>query len=143
MQASPPTPTPFPFLICKLKTIFHLQKRTDNLCENNLHAHLGNTYLAPVLADWHFLELPVINVLDRLNGPVELLAKCLRKELLNGHVELLGEDNSKTRVNIVLGYVSKRSNGVHTAKLTILEVPSATSLLPSRSSAWRFMVVIL
>lgn len=51
------------------------------------------------------LELPVL--VDRLDRPVELLAQRLGEELLNGDVELLGEDHSKTRVDVVLDVVSK------------------------------------
>ncbi len=57
--------------------------------------------MAPASVNWHFLEFPVV-VLNGLDGPVELLAKCLREELLNRHVELLGEDDSKAGVNIIL-----------------------------------------
>lgn len=46
------------------------------------------------------LELPIF--VNGLNGPVELLTKCLRKEALNGDVELFGEDYSETRIDVVL-----------------------------------------
>lgn len=39
------------------------------------------------------LELPVILVLNRGNGPAELLSQCLGEKLLERHVELLGEDD--------------------------------------------------
>jgi hypothetical protein len=51
-----------------------------------------------------FLELPVL--VNRLDSPIELFAKCLREETLNRHIELLGEDNSKARINVVLVEVS-------------------------------------
>ena len=50
------------------------------------------------------LELPVL--VNRLDSPIELFAKCLREETLNRHIELLGEDNSKARINVVLVEVS-------------------------------------
>jgi hypothetical protein len=46
------------------------------------------------------LELPVF--VNRLDGPIELLAQRLGEELLNGDVELLGEDNGETRIDVVL-----------------------------------------
>lgn len=46
------------------------------------------------------LELPV--AVDRLDGPFEFLAERLGEKLLDGHVELLGEDGSETRVDVVL-----------------------------------------
>ena len=46
------------------------------------------------------LELPIL--VDRLDGPVELLAQSLGEELFNGHVELLGEDHRETRIDVVL-----------------------------------------
>ena len=53
------------------------------------------------------LELP--GLINRLDGPVELLPKCLREELLNGDVELLGEDYSETGIDVVLIVVSQIS----------------------------------
>jgi hypothetical protein len=44
------------------------------------------------------LELPI----DRLNGPIELLAKSLGKEFLNWNIKLLGENNGKARINVIL-----------------------------------------
>ena len=59
----------------------------DN-CQNQLHAQ------DPCL------ELPIlINTLDR---PIELLPQCLGKEALNRDIELLGEDDRQTRVDVVL-----------------------------------------
>lgn len=46
------------------------------------------------------LELPLL--IHRLDGPLELLTQSLGEESLDGHVELLGEDDSQARVNIVL-----------------------------------------
>lgn len=46
------------------------------------------------------LELPVL--VDGLDGPIELLAQRLREEPLNGDVELLGEDDGETRIDVVL-----------------------------------------
>lgn len=51
-----------------------------------------------------FLELPVL--VDRLDSPIELFAKCLREETLDGHIELLGEDYSKAGIDVVLMEVS-------------------------------------
>lgn len=47
-------------------------------------------------------ELPVFDVFNGLDSPVEFLAQRLRKELLDWNVELLGEHDSKTRINVVL-----------------------------------------
>ena len=47
------------------------------------------------------LELPV-GVIDRLDGPVELLPQRLGEELLDRDVELAREDDGETRVNVVL-----------------------------------------
>jgi len=52
-------------------------------------------------------EFPVIRILDGLDGPVEFLAKGFGEKLLDWNIKLLGEDNSKTRVDIVLKGVSK------------------------------------
>lgn len=46
------------------------------------------------------LKLPVL--VDRLDGPVELLAQSFGKELLNGDVELLRKDDRKTRIDVIL-----------------------------------------
>lgn len=81
------------------------------------------------------LKLPIVVVLDRVNGPDELLAESLGKELLDRNVKLLGEHYRKTGVDVVLGCVSRVYNPKESKILTILLVPSATSLLPSRSSA--------
>jgi hypothetical protein len=83
------------------------------------------------------LELPVL--VDGLDGPVELLAQCLGEELLDRDVELLGEDHGETRVDVVLKMVSTLSCTTAVMELTILDVPRATSLLPSLSSIWIFM----
>ncbi len=47
-----------------------------------------------------FLELPVL--VHGLDGPVELLTEGLGEEALNWDVELLGEDDGQTRIDIVL-----------------------------------------
>jgi hypothetical protein len=78
------------------------------------------------------LELPVL--VDGLDRPVELLAQCFGEEALDRHIELLREDYGKTRINIVLGTVSARDATRRKDVLTILDVPRATSLLPSLSS---------
>ena len=52
------------------------------------------------------LEFPVRLVLYGLDGPVELLAKGLGEELLERDLELVGEDNSQARVDIILQGVS-------------------------------------
>ena len=46
------------------------------------------------------LELPVL--LNRLDGPLELLTQRLREELFNGDIVLLAKDNSESRINVVL-----------------------------------------
>jgi hypothetical protein len=50
------------------------------------------------------LELPVL--VHRLDGPVELFPQCLGEELLDRDVELLGEDDGETRVDVVLKVIS-------------------------------------
>lgn len=50
------------------------------------------------------LELPVL--FDGLDGPLELFAQGLGEEPLNGHIELLAEDDREPRINIVLERVS-------------------------------------
>lgn len=88
------------------------------------------------------LELPVL--VDGSNGPCELLAQGLGKELLDGHVEFLGENDSETRVDVVLERESQRAScNDGTRQLTILEVPRATSLLFSLSSLCSSMLLIL
>lgn len=52
------------------------------------------------------LELPVRLVLYGLDGPVELLAKRFGEELLEWDLELVGEDDSQARIDIVLQGVS-------------------------------------
>lgn len=44
-------------------------------------------------------ELPVL--IDRLDGPVELLTESLREEALDGNVELLREHDCQARINVV------------------------------------------
>jgi len=48
------------------------------------------------------LELPCVVVTDRFDSPGELLPKRLGEEFLDGNVELVGKDNSETRVDVVL-----------------------------------------
>jgi hypothetical protein len=50
------------------------------------------------------LKVPVF--IDRFDRPVEFLAQRLREEALDGNVELLREDNGKTRVDVVLRQLS-------------------------------------
>jgi hypothetical protein len=50
------------------------------------------------------LELPVL--VNALDGPFELLSKCLGEELLDRNVELLHEDDRETRINVVLLRIS-------------------------------------
>jgi hypothetical protein len=49
---------------------------------------------------WESSELPIL--LNGFDGPFELLTKSLGEELLNGHIKLLAENNSETRVDVVL-----------------------------------------
>ncbi len=79
-----------------------------------------------------------------MDSPVKFLAKRLVKEFLEGDVQLVGEDDGETWVDVVLGAsVKDFMTGCYEGRLTILEVPRATSLLPSRSSACRSIVAIL
>lgn len=50
-------------------------------------------------------ELPFV-IFDGLDSPAELFTQGLGKELLDGNVKLLGEDDSEAWVNIVLYPVS-------------------------------------
>jgi len=88
------------------------------------------------------LELPVL--FDTLDRPVELLTQRLREEALNGNIELLREHDGQARIDIVLSYklACHLSSATRSGELTILEVPSATSLLFSRSSLWVLAVAI-
>ena len=40
-----------------------------------------------------FSKFPIVMVLDRLDGPCELLSECLREELFNRDIELLRKDD--------------------------------------------------
>lgn len=46
------------------------------------------------------LKFPVL--LNRLDGPLELLTQRLGEELFDGDVILLAEDDSEARINVVL-----------------------------------------
>lgn len=48
------------------------------------------------------LKGPVVRILDRLDGPSELVSESLREELFDRHVKLPGKDDCQTRVDIVL-----------------------------------------
>jgi hypothetical protein len=48
------------------------------------------------------LEGPVILILNRFDGPSELVTKSLGEELFDRNVELLGEDHCEARINVVL-----------------------------------------
>ena len=48
----------------------------------------------------HCLKGPIL--IHRLDSPLEFLSKSLRKELLDGHIELLAEDNRQTGIDVVL-----------------------------------------
>jgi hypothetical protein len=50
-----------------------------------------------------YLELPVIGIFNRLDGPVEFLPQGLREKLLDRDIELFGKDDSQTRIDVVLG----------------------------------------
>lgn len=45
-------------------------------------------------------KLPIL--VNGLDCPFEFLPECLGEELLNGYVELLGEDDGESRVDVVL-----------------------------------------
>jgi hypothetical protein len=47
-------------------------------------------------------KLPSVVVSNRLDGPLELVAKRLGEELLDWHLELGAEDNRETRIDVVL-----------------------------------------
>ena len=47
------------------------------------------------------LEFPIL--IHRLDGPIEFLSEGLGEEAFDGDVELLAEDDSETRINVVLG----------------------------------------
>ena len=46
------------------------------------------------------LEFPVL--INRLDGPFELLTQRLREELFDGDIVFLAEDDGETRINVVL-----------------------------------------
>lgn len=46
------------------------------------------------------LEFPIL--LNRLDGPFELLTQRLREEFFDGDVIFLAEDDSEARINVVL-----------------------------------------
>lgn len=47
-------------------------------------------------------ELPCVVIADRLDGPVELVAERLGEELLDRDLELVGEDDGKAGIDVVL-----------------------------------------
>ena len=75
--------------------------------------------------------------LNTLESPFEFFTKSLREESLDGTVELLAEDDGKTWVDIILNIIcqQERNGQQDPGSLTILDVPSATSLLDSLFSA--------
>jgi hypothetical protein len=46
------------------------------------------------------LEVPIL--VNGLDGPVELLAERLGEETLDGHFELLAEDDREAGINVIL-----------------------------------------
>lgn len=46
------------------------------------------------------LEFPIL--INRLDGPFELLTERLREEFFDGDVIFLAEDDSEARINVVL-----------------------------------------
>jgi hypothetical protein len=49
-----------------------------------------------------YLEGPIVFVFNRLDRPSELVPKRLGEELFDRNIELLGEDDSETRIDIIL-----------------------------------------
>jgi len=49
-------------------------------------------------------EFPIL--VNRFDGPVELLTKRLGEKSFNGYIKFFGEDHGQTRINVVLLYVS-------------------------------------
>ena len=47
-------------------------------------------------------EFPRVIIADRLDGPVELVAERLGEELLDRDLELVGEDDGKAGIDVVL-----------------------------------------
>ena len=86
------------------------------------------------------LKLPTF--VNRLDCPFELLPQCLGEELLNRHVEFLRENHRQTWVDVILQHVSKCAAWENDIPLTIFEVPRATSLLLSLSSACTSIVAM-
>ncbi len=89
-----------------------------------------------------FSELPVF--LHRFDCPIKLLTQSLREKLLDRHSKFLTEDHSKTRINVILREtvsIAQKLETLQSRALTILEVPSATSLLLSLS--FRCMSILL
>jgi len=52
------------------------------------------------------LELPSSIVTDGGDGPGKLLTESLREESLDGDVELVGEDNTESWIDVVLPEIS-------------------------------------
>lgn len=64
--------------------------------------HTGELGVVAVVQAESDLELPSIVVADRGDGPGELFAESLREESLNGHIELVGEDDAEPWVDVIL-----------------------------------------
>jgi len=68
--------------------------------------YLETGFAVASIAD-HTSEVPIL--LSRVNSPLEFLSKCLGEKLFYRDVELLGEDDGQTGVNVVLIQVSSHS----------------------------------
>lgn len=62
------------------------------------------------------LELPRFIFTDRFDSPVEFFAKSLREELFNGNIKSVGKDDSESRIDVILEYVSDRITEISITK---------------------------
>lgn|SRR5687767_6541579 len=114
-----------------------MKQEEEQLKDEKKQQRRGNTIVSACPRPTS-LELPVVLVLHRRNRPSELLTQGLGEELLKRYIKLLGENDRQTRVDVILSRLLAKKltcEDQMIVELTILEVPRATSLLPSRSSA--------
>ena len=83
----------------KSSQVKSIKKKTNTVKRETKTQKHKNVTLEGVFF-WLRLEFPVC--INGLDSPFELLTQGLGEELLNGHVESLGEDRSQARVDVVL-----------------------------------------
>lgn len=88
-----------------------------------------------------FSKLPVF--LYRFDCPIKFLPQSLGEELLDRHFKFLAKNHGKTWIDVILPRPVSMAQRLETLQgLTILEVPSATSLLLSLSFRCMSMLLI-